>query len=69
MSSMHKWAASVFAVAALLVALAAILLSRVDAGSRVEELASQATGLTVAVGGGASVRLFPTAHLVLSRRR
>ncbi len=65
MSRPRKWVVSVLAAVALLAALASILLLRVDAGSRVETLASQATGLTVAVGGGASVRLFPTAHLVL----
>lgn len=65
MSRPVKWIVSVLVAAALLAALATIMLSRVDAGSRVEELASQATGLTVVVSGKTSVRLLPTMHLVL----
>ena len=50
----------------LLAALAVFLLSRVDVKSRFEALASDATGLEVAVEGSATIRLFPNVHVALN---
>lgn len=55
------------AVLACLAALSALLLSRVDARSRLEALLSEATGLDVAVHGSVSVRVFPTPHVALQQ--
>ncbi|MEQ1579531.1 MAG: AsmA family protein [Steroidobacteraceae bacterium] len=60
-----KWSLIALAALVLLLAIATALLSSVDVKSRVEVFASQATGLTVAVGGKASVGLLPTLHVVL----
>lgn len=65
MSRPLKWGLSSLAALLVLVIVASVLLSRVDVRSRVEGFASEATGLTVAVGGKASVRLLPTLHVAL----
>jgi uncharacterized protein involved in outer membrane biogenesis len=49
----------------LLVAVAVFLLSRVDTKSEFEAVASDATGLDVAVKGKVSIGLFPTPHVQL----
>lgn len=60
---------TLIALAALvsLTALCAFLLSRVDTKSRFEAIASEITGLDVAVNGSVSIRLFPTPHVALQQ--
>ncbi len=53
------------AALALVMGVAAFLLSRVDVQSRFEALVSEATGLDVVVKGGVSVGLFPALHVRL----
>ena len=48
-----------------LIALAAVVLSRLDVKSRFEALASDATGMQVTVGGRVKVRVFPALHVTL----
>lgn len=56
-----------FALLALLLfaAAAVLLLSRVDAKSQFEAVASEATGFQVSVEGSVSIRFFPTLHVAL----
>jgi uncharacterized protein involved in outer membrane biogenesis len=56
-----------FALATLLLlaAVAAFLLSRLDAQSRFIEMATEATGLEVAVDGSVSIGLLPAPHMTL----
>ena len=65
MSRQLKLALMVFAPLVLLGALVVFLLSRVDAKSRFEAIASEATGLEVTVNGNVAIGLFPTPHVVL----
>jgi len=48
-----------------LVAVAALVLSRLDLKSRFETLASDTTGMQVSVGGKVRVRMFPVLHVTL----
>jgi uncharacterized protein involved in outer membrane biogenesis len=50
-----------------LMAICAFLLSRVDTKSRFEAMASEVTGMEVAVEGSVSVGIFPTPHVALQQ--
>ena len=65
MSTRLKYMLIVLALLVLLAGTAVLLLSRVDMKLRFEALASEVTGLQVAVHGGASIGLFPTPHVAL----
>ena len=67
MSKPFKMTLIALAALVALAALGAFLLSRVDTKSRFEVMASEITGLEVAVNGSVSIRAFPTPHVVLQQ--
>jgi hypothetical protein len=65
MSKPVKWSLFALATCVLLLVIASVWLAGMDVRSRVEALASEATGLSVAIAGEASLGLFPSVHVAL----